>query len=75
MIMGAVSKLFRAYRLYNKYPVCNSDSKCSSFQSSFELTGYITNKFLAKKEMVKMFQSSFELTGYITNALWKVHEY
>ena len=42
-----VSKLFRAYRLYNNvtYPliVLNADK----FQSSFELTGYIT-KFATK---------------------------
>ena len=36
------------------------------FQSSFELTGYIT--IIAKDEKASelMFQSSFELTGYIT---------
>ena len=44
------------------------------FQSSFELTGYITMVLLNMK-LVMRFQSSFELTGYITYALWKVHEY
>ena len=37
------------------------------FQSSFELTGYITGKDLFLNEAGAFsFQSSFELTGYIT---------
>ena len=36
------------------------------FQSSFELTGYITKTRTCLKDLC-MFQSSFELTGYITN--------
>ena len=37
------------------------------FQSSFELTGYITlKKKRKKKNRWLQFQSSFELTGYIT---------
>ena len=36
------------------------------FQSSFELTGYITMKITSEKISYFMFQSSFELTGYIT---------
>ena len=36
------------------------------FQSSFELTGYITIKVEGKIVTVIGFQSSFELTGYIT---------
>ena len=36
------------------------------FQSSFELTGYITVKNNMSKYLVHEFQSSFELTGYIT---------
>ena len=36
------------------------------FQSSFELTGYITEEVLYGTFMVNTFQSSFELTGYIT---------
>ena len=35
------------------------------FQSSFELTGYITYA-KAKHDYLILFQSSFELTGYIT---------
>ena len=38
------------------------------FQSSFELTGYITGTVKGLKEQIEAFQSSFELTGYITNA-------
>ena len=36
------------------------------FQSSFELTGYITNKSGEYATEGISFQSSFELTGYIT---------
>ena len=36
------------------------------FQSSFELTGYITTSEEVKREVEAVFQSSFELTGYIT---------
>ena len=36
-----VSKLFRAYGLYNKEDVNKEILECM-FQSSFELTGYIT---------------------------------
>ena len=61
-----VSKLFRAYRLYN---VIGSDALLTmgiKFQSSFELTGYITNP--EHMDMLRdAFQSSFELTGYITH--------
>ena len=36
------------------------------FQSSFELTGYITVKNSVRGLLLLLFQSSFELTGYIT---------
>ena len=37
------------------------------FQSSFELTGYITSLVGSSITLaIGMFQSSFELTGYIT---------
>ena len=37
------------------------------FQSSFELTGYITSSVESGLDTsIIMFQSSFELTGYIT---------
>ena len=36
------------------------------FQSSFELTGYITIHEEDAKLIKSKFQSSFELTGYIT---------
>ena len=36
------------------------------FQSSFELTGYITTRIVEDKYKYQEFQSSFELTGYIT---------
>ena len=38
----------------------------SSFQSSFELTGYITIALTKIMMEIMKFQSSFELTGYIT---------
>ena len=37
------------------------------FQSSFELTGYITLLNLLRQGVMLLFQSSFELTGYITS--------
>ena len=36
------------------------------FQSSFELTGYITTSMSIVVDKEGWFQSSFELTGYIT---------
>ena len=39
------------------------------FQSSFELTGYITVHFFDDIDDISLFQSSFELTGYITSIL------
>ena len=36
------------------------------FQSSFELTGYITVEMSILMVLSTVFQSSFELTGYIT---------
>ena len=36
------------------------------FQSSFELTGYITMLSMITEQLILWFQSSFELTGYIT---------
>ena len=40
--------------------------KVEKFQSSFELTGYITNRINCGQSAGQSFQSSFELTGYIT---------
>ena len=42
------------------------------FQSSFELTGYITKMIEAHERGVIEFQSSFELTGYITRRTRKI---
>ena len=39
-----------------------------AFQSSFELTGYITTTSTTKRTPKEKFQSSFELTGYITDS-------
>ena len=69
-----VSKLFRAYGLYNEILISLLYISLW-FQSSFELTGYITENEEGDGEEEEEFQSSFELTGYITYALWKVHEY
>ena len=38
----------------------------TTFQSSFELTGYITINPMQAPSTPQKFQSSFELTGYIT---------
>ena len=44
------------------------------FQSSFELTGYITVvKHSVKAIGIMAFQSSFELTGYITESYKSKH--
>ena len=39
-----VSKLFRAYGLYNCVTLYFNEMQGNLFQSSFELTGYITRK-------------------------------
>ena len=41
----------------------------TTFQSSFELTGYITINPMQAPSTPQKFQSSFELTGYITGKL------
>ena len=40
-----VSKLFRAYGLYNGKAGDQNAREVATFQSSFELTGYITNGY------------------------------
>ena len=42
------------------------EEKGKEFQSSFELTGYITVEMSILMVLSTVFQSSFELTGYIT---------
>ena len=42
------------------------------FQSSFELTGYITEPHALMQDALTGFQSSFELTGYITKILYHI---
>ena len=66
---------FQAYRLYNAKIVVPVGMSFEMFQSSFELTGYITRTCGYIGTQFWKFQSSFELTGYITYAFWKVHEY
>ena len=44
VVGGIVSKLFRAYRLYNKLLIPIELKVSNMFQSSFELTGYITKQ-------------------------------
>ena len=64
-----VSKLFRAYRLYNLYGRWSITESIITFQSSFELTGYITGEIMVIYKTTATFQSSFELTGYITRVI------
>ena len=45
------------------------------FQSSFELTGYITFYYLSVLLWALLFQSSFELTGYITEMIYLIPGY
>ena len=66
MQFNMVSKLFRAYRLYNGIKNGVKSVGSWGFQSSFELTGYITVQPKAFMGLDAKFQSSFELTGYIT---------
>ena len=55
--MGYITKLCNLM-LYNT----------PSFQSSFELMGYITNSTTDNgRQLIIKFQSSFELMGYITD--------
>ena len=61
-----VSKLYRAYRLYNRRLSAKMVTHFCLFQSSFELTGYITKWTWITEGFIIWFQSSFELTGYIT---------
>ena len=61
-----VSKLFRAYGLYNVTGFVLLIVMAGVFQSSFELTGYITIRLEMRISYLILFQSSFELTGYIT---------
>ena len=65
--MGIVSKLFRAYGLYN-FESVSITVTVLRFQSSFELMGYITGTIHVPTEVAITFQSSFELMGYITLA-------
>ena len=65
LLEDIVSKLFRAYGLYNGKETVD-DNAFLEFQSSFELTGYITVVSLVIIVLLLGFQSSFELTGYIT---------
>ena len=67
-LKNIVSKLFRAYRLYNEYEY-DYEYDDNEFQSSFELTGYITTMDNLTDKFILRFQSSFELTGYITQQI------
>ena len=66
---------FQAYRLYNAKIVVPVGMSFEMFQSSFELTGYITRRNNADCIWANGFQSSFELTGYITMGLSKLYYY
>ena len=67
VVAGAVSKLFRAYGLYNPVVEMSYGNPIGLFQSSFELMGYITFDKLSLGLTKVGFQSSFELMGYITH--------
>ena len=60
---GLVSKLFRAYGLYNPTAESLILAKSSGFQSSFELTGYITGIFLALVFIVYKVSKLFRAYG------------
>ena len=62
-----VSKLFRAYELYNLMDLADVEIFVE-FQSSFELTSYITKITIFPGKFIT-FQSSFELTSYITGSV------
>ena len=60
--LSIVSKLFRAYGLYNGVPV-SVQIKEWEFQSSFELTGYITYRGLHIKEYDRSVSKLFRAYG------------
>ena len=57
-----VSKLFRAYGLYN-HTVVNLVYIADTFQSSFELTGYITEKCLVENDSILDVSKLFRAYG------------
>ena len=61
-----VSKLFRAYRLYNDK--IGDENKLSNIVSKLFRAYRLYNGIMkTRHEYLDKFQSSFELTGYITN--------
>ena len=61
--MIAVSKLFRAYGLYNSIQESAEKNYGSTFQSSFELTGYITKISNIAKDAVFNVSKLFRAYG------------
>ena len=64
-----VSKLFRAYGLYNKLIIALKSGK--TFVSKLFRAYGLYNRFIRERKvcLISLFQSSFELTGYITMKL------
>ena len=64
-----VSKLFRAYGLYNKLIIALKSGK--TFVSKLFRAYGLYNRFIRERKvcLISLFQSSFELTGYITTTI------
>ena len=62
MYLFSVSKLFRAYGLYNKLTL-EEYAKAKQFQSSFELTGYITEQIYVYLQDTYMVSKLFRAYG------------
>ena len=61
-----VSKLFRAYGLYNRKNNCQNLLKIHVVSKLFRAYGLYNDKYEVSAVTGFSFQSSFELTGYIT---------
>ena len=65
-----VSKLFRAYGLYNTEKMYSDVNVKYEFQSSFELTGYITVVRMRYKKLVMLVSKLFRAYGLYNAMLW-----
>ena len=63
MLAVIVSKLFQAYGLYNEVFTYAGYEWIKLFQSSFELTGYITNKSEKAIKTAPSFKALSSLRG------------
>ena len=67
-----VSKLFRAYGLYNTEKMYSDVNVKYEFQSSFELTGYITVVRMRYKKLVMLVSKLFRAYGLYNESLYAI---